>query len=135
MSDIAQRVDELVQDCLFAAHELTDAGRAPESAVVVEGIMAKFFFHPQRLAAHKADIAALCNELPEEFQKTGGGGWSFLKMCMTKAGEQWGEHRDCELLTVLALGTGQGSFLLPRNLWDVLPGGMPYVAFDTRLKN
>jgi hypothetical protein len=126
---IAERVEAILKDCLYREDEID--GAPPEDAVIAEGVMAKYAFHPQRLESHKAEIAALCNELPDEFQKSKGGGWSFLNLCQTKAGVQWGEHRNCEQLVVLAVATKQGSYPMPRDMWSMLPGSMPYVQFDT----
>lgn len=131
MNDLAERVETVLKDCLYRGDELPD-GKPPEDAVIVDGIMQKFGFHPARLAAHKEEIAAMCNELPDDFQKSKGGGWSFLNLCMTKDGNQWGEHRNCEQLVVLAIGSGQGGYPMPRDMWPMLPGSVPYVYFDTQ---
>lgn len=130
MSDLAERVEKVLLDCLFKDEEIQD-GKPPADAVIAEGVISKYAFHPQRLAAHKDDIAELCNELPDDFQKSKGGGWSFLNLCQTKDGVQWGEHRNCEQLVALAVATGQGSYPMPREMWSILPGSMPYVQFDT----
>lgn len=122
---LAERVQAVFMDCLFKEGEPTD------SAVIGKGVVRDFGFHPERLANHKAEIAEMCNELPDTFQKKSGGGWSFLNLCMDKHGTQWGEHANCEQLVALAIASGQGSYPLPREMWQVLPGGMPYVAFDT----
>lgn len=127
----ATRVENILKDCLYRDDEISD-GKPPEDAVIAGGIIQSFAFHPTRIAAHKADIAALCNELPDTFQKSGGGGWSFLNLCHTKDGELWGEHRNCEQLVVLAIASGQGSYPLPREMWSALPGSVPYVQFDTQ---
>ncbi len=127
---IAARVEEILRDSLYRPEEVT-GNAAPAEAVTAEGVMAKFAFHPGRLESHKAEIAEICNQLPDEFQESKGGGWSFLNLCMTKDGQQWGEHRNCDQLVALAIASKQGSFLLPRDLWTSLPGSMPYVQFST----
>lgn len=118
-------------DSLYRDAELTSPTIAPVGAVMVDGVMGNFAFHPGRIAAHKADIAELCNELPDEFQKSKGGGWSFLNLCVDKHGNHWGEHHTCNELVVLAIGSGQGGFCMPRENWGIFPGGMPFVWFDT----
>lgn len=130
MSGLAARVEAVLKDCLYRDDELT-GDEPPTGAVYADGIISKYAFNPQRLAAHKSDIASMCNELDDTFQKSKGGGWSFLNLCMTKRGEQWGEHRDCERLMVLAIASGQGSYPMPRKYWSALPGSVPYVQFDT----
>lgn len=130
MNRLAERVEAVLKDCLYKDDELA-GDKPPADAVYVDGVIQRFAFHPGRVAVHKADIAAFCNELPDTFQKSGGGGWSFLNLCMTRDGEQWGEQRNCEQLIVLAIGSGQGGYLLPKDLWSALPGSVPYVYFDT----
>lgn len=127
---LAERVETILKNSLYRDEEIVD-GKPPADAVIAEGVMSKFAFHPERLASHKAEIAELCNQMPDEFQVSKGGGWSFLNLCMTKDGQQWGEHRNCDQLAVLAIASKQGSFLLPRDMWPMLPGSMPYVAFST----
>lgn len=128
---LAHRIEEVLKDCLYRDEELPN-GEMPADAIIVQGILSRFAFHPGRIAAHKGDIAAFCNELPDQFQKLKGGGWSFLNLCRTKDGVQWGEHRNCEQLVVLAIGSGQGGYPMPRNTWSMLPGAVPYVYFDTQ---
>jgi len=129
--NLAERVESVLKDCLYKDGEF-EGDTPPADAVIADGIISKFAFHPERLASHKADIAALCNELPDTFQRSGGGGWTFLNLCQTKDGELWGEHRNCEQLVVLAIASGQGGYAMPREMWSMLPGSMPYVYFDTR---
>jgi hypothetical protein len=126
MESLAKRVDAVMVDCLYRPAEAPD-GKPPVDAVIVKGIVRDFAFHPARLASHKADIAAMCDELPDTFHKSGGGGWSFLNLCMDKRGHQWGEQTDGEALVALAAGTEQGGFLMPRDMWSMFPGDMPYV--------
>ena len=116
----AQNVENIILDCLFKTGEDTSL------AVKAEGVLAKFGFHPERLAAHKAEIKELLFQLPEPFQRGKGGGWSFLDACMTKDSVQWGEHRDIDRLLVLGIATGQAKILVPRDLWKRMPGRMPY---------
>jgi hypothetical protein len=125
-----KRVEAILTDCLYRDDEI-DGSTAPADAVIAQGVISTFAFHPGRLGSHKADIAALCNELPDDFQKSKGGGWSFLNLCVKKSGEHWGEHRNCEQLVALAIASKQGSYPMPREMWSMLPGSMPYVQFDT----
>jgi len=118
-------VDSIMRDCLYRPDEVPSDGSAPTSAVIVEGAIGKFGLHPVRLASYRDAIAELLAELPDEFQPEAGG-WSFLQACVDRHGEQWGEHRDINALFVLAIGVGLGSWCLPREMWYVLPGGMPY---------
>jgi hypothetical protein len=94
----SHRVHEVVMDCLFKEGEPT------EPHVRVEGIVQNFGFHPGRLAEHRSEVQEWISQLPKEFLKSGGGGWSFLNLCNTADGEQWGEHPDMQALCVLAIG-------------------------------
>jgi hypothetical protein len=122
---LAERVDAIIDDSLFRAVET--ATGVPDDAVIVKGILHDYAFHPQRVAGHRADIAALCDELAPQFHKSHGGGWSFLNLCVDKYGDQWGDHINCEALLCLAMATQQGGYLMPRDMWSALPGGLPYV--------
>ena len=122
-----ENVETVFKDCLFKDEEIVN-GQPPADFVKVEGIVQTFGFHPGRLAAHRDDIKSMLEELPEPFQAKGGGGWSFLNACMTKDDVQWGEQRNVEQLLVLGIGSKLATILLPRDLWSVLPGGVPYFS-------
>lgn len=127
--DLASKIEKIFLDCLYKPEEI-DNDKTPQDAVLVQGIVRDFGFHPQRLQSHKEEIRLLLTEMPKEFHKQGGGGWSFLNLCMDKNGDQWGEHPNMEQLVALAIGCGLGNYQLPKDLWASLPGGMPYVVFD-----
>lgn len=122
----AENVETIFRDCLFRDGEDTSTGK------IVDGVLGKFGFHPERLAAHKTEIAEMLGGLPDEFMAEKGGGWSFLNACMTKNGDQWGEHMNIEQLLVLGIATEQAKILMPREMWKMLPGGMPYFAVGGR---
>jgi len=126
---IASKVDNIFRDSLFTGEEIGTDNTPPEGAVLVEGIVSNFGFHPERLVTHKDEIADLIALMPENFHQNSGGGWSFLNLCMDKDGNQWGEHRNMEQLVTLAIATNQGKYVMPREMWSVLPGGMPYIVF------
>lgn len=133
---IAEQVEAIFLDCLYREEEMTDLEEGiPVGAVLVDGIVSKFGFHPNRIAAHKEEIRALLNQMPDQFHAGKGGGWSFLNLCVTKDGAQWGEHRNMEQLVVLAIAADMGFYCMPRDVWKVFPGGVPYVAFNTGSKN
>ena len=119
----ADAVNALVSECLFAQEEPRDG------AVMVEGIVATYGFHPGRLKAAAGRIRALLDEMPEEFHAASGEGWTFLNACVDRRGRQWtGEHRAMEALFCLGIGAGAAKWLLPRDMWDAFPGGMPFVV-------
>ena len=118
----AKNVNEVFMGCLFKDGEETD------KAVIAEGIAATFGFHPKRLESHENEITEMLSYLPDNFHADKGGGTSFLDACMTENGDQWGEHQSVEQLLALGIATKHPAWLLPRRMWDMLPGGMPYVV-------
>jgi hypothetical protein len=129
MENIADKVRAIVMDSLFKDGEVQN-NVPPADAVIVEGIRGKMGFHPGRLESHRAEIAAILREMPDAFHKNSGGGWSFLQLCLDKNDNHWGEHVSMDELCVLAIGLKLGEWCLPRNMWMMLPGHMPYVMFD-----
>ncbi len=117
-SNMSELTHKAFMDCLFKK------GEDSTNLVKVEGITRMFGLHPQRLEEKRELITALLAELPAEFKE----GWSFLNLCTTKDGKQWtGLHRVCEQLVVMAIGLGLMEYCFPRELWMILPGGVPYV--------
>ena len=123
----SEKVEEIFLDCLFKEHEIIE-GKPSLEPVEVKGVVNNFGFHPKRLAIHKDQITELLQELPPEFFQDSGGGWTFLNACVDKHGNQWGEHQNIEQLFCLGIGLGMVKYQLPREMWAVLPGGMPYVV-------
>lgn len=122
----AERVNEIFLDCLFRDGENTS------NHVMAEGIVTNVGFHPDRLNSHKDEVVAMLDELPDEFKKSGGGGWSFLNACDDKHGNQWtGLHQTMEQLFLLGIALGKVKCQLPREMWSVLPGGMPYYVINS----
>ena len=123
---LAETVHAAFMDSLFKDGEPT------EPRIVVEGMVTTFGFHPERLGSHREIVLECLRELHPNFKRSSGGGWSTLQMAMTKDGHQWGEHRNVEQLATLAIGLGLGAWLLPRDMWPILPGGMPYFGWDEK---
>lgn len=117
----SENVEFVFLDCLFKD------GEDKSDPAVAEGIVNKFGFHKKRLNSYIDDIANMLHQLPKEFQQDTGGGMSFLNACDNSDGEQWtGLHRIMEQLFVLGIATFEVKCLLPRDMWNILPGGMPY---------
>ena len=123
----AAKLHKAFTDCLFTPEEIID-GQPPADTVLVDGVVRKYGLHPQRLESHRAEVETWLAALPREFRAKEGGGWSFLKACMDEDGNQWGEHVNMEQLFVLGMGLRPAKCLLPREMWSVLPGGMPYYS-------
>lgn len=119
----SQAVQELMEHCLFADDEPMD------DAVKVEGIIHTYAFHPGRVAEKTQTIGDLLAELPDEFQASKGGGWSFLNACNDRHGTQWTDlHLQMERLFCLGIAVRKARWVMPRDMWQAFPGGMPYVA-------
>lgn len=111
--------------CLFKDGESTDGH------VEAEGIRTRVGFHPGRLAEERDTIAAMLRQLPEKFNPGTGDGASFLEACKTRKGELWtGDHATMDQLFMLGIAAGFVKCLLPREMWESLPGGMPYYSVD-----
>ena|SRR3990167_5404338 len=123
----AEKVSEIFKDCLFKDEEMIE-GKPIIAPVEVEGIISRFGFHPDRIKIHAGEIIELLNELPEEFKEKTGGGWSFLNACNDKEGRQWGEHNNMEQLFSLGIAIGKVKYCMPKEMWSMLPGGMPYLV-------
>ena len=128
----SSRVTDLLKDSLFRGEEIPEGQQVPDDAVLVDGVINRFALHPERLQSHDHEVAAMIDDLPIEFfgvDDGGGGGWSFLNLCMTRGGQQWtGLHMVQEQLLALAIGLKRAK-LQPRHQWPMMPGGMPYITF------
>ena len=123
--NIATEARKILEDCLYKTDELIN-GEWPKDAIMSKGTTTKIGLHPQRIKNNSDKIRELLNELPDEFKETGGGGMSFLRACMDRNGKQWGEHRDIEVLLCLGLAAGMIKYCYPREMWNILPGSMPF---------
>ena len=119
----ADAVSQIFRDCLFKE------GEDHSGHIAAHGIMTVVGFHPQRIKNHKEEIVKLLYALPIEFQEASGGGFSFLAACNDKNGEQWtGMQVVMEQLFLLGMAAKRVKCLMPREMWSMLPGGMPYYA-------
>lgn len=128
-----ENVMAVAEDCLLTEDEMDHTKHEPKEGVPValtEGVVASFGFHKERLEKHREDIRALLDQLPSEFKESGGSGWSFLNMSLRADGEQWGEHKHCDILLSLGIGVGLMAIQLPREAWHLFPGGVPYVVYE-----
>lgn len=124
-----EKVNAAFLDSLYRDEEIS--GGVPDGAVIAEGIMNKVGFHPERLRSHEETVKNWLASLPHQFRKTGGGGWTFLNACNDEDGEQWtGLHQRMDQLFTMGIALGLAKWQLPREMWPVLPGGMPYVSVE-----
>lgn len=115
-------LQDVMRHCLYKEGE--DASNGKE----IKGVINGYLLNPDRVKEKKPQIDAMLVQLPDEFMKSKGGGWSFLQACETRDGELWGQHVDIEALVVLGIAAGSVEYLAPREMWGSLPGGMPYFA-------
>ena len=144
MEDKAERVTAILMDSLFKEDELVlvvaegKQVRMPRPelrVVVVEGVLFRVGLHKTRLESNREKVKQILNDMPLDFfveELSGKGGWSFLNLCTDKHGVQWGEHRNVDELICLGLALNMVRYCLPREMWQTLPGGLPYVVIDTR---
>lgn len=122
----SENVDKVFCDCLYRESE--DHHKALSEGKLIEGVMLKVVFNPEKVENHRQDIKDMLAQLPLAFRKEDGGGWSFIQMCNDEEGNQWtGLHKKMDALVCLGLAIDQLRFCLPREMWKVLPDGMPYV--------
>jgi hypothetical protein len=126
-----EEVEAIFSYCLYKTEELGKGGKAPEDAKVVDGIAGKVYLHPGRLEVYRNQVKTWLSALPHEFRRNSGGGWSFLEACYQSDGKQWtGLQLRMGQLFYLVLGLGIVECTLPREMWPILPGGMPYYIID-----
>ena len=105
-----------------------------ETALLIErkkGIRNKLRFRPGRLEEKRAKVTEWLKALPLQFRKNSGGGWSFLNACNQENGVQWtGFHQRMDQLFCLGMGLGLVECQMPREMWKILPGGMPYYVIN-----
>jgi len=127
----SENVNSVFDDCLFTDDEIKAAPNGqPAKMVAAEGIVNKFGFHPERIERHSDDVRTMLSDLPDSFMHDKGGGMSFLNACMTKNDEHWAEHPTMEKIFALGIGLNLVKPLMPRPMWRMMPGGMPYYVVN-----
>lgn len=121
----AKKVNEILLDCIF---DTSSFGGEEAKCYHIEAITDMFIIDAEKIKQYKSKIVKMLYNLPAEFQEESGGGYSFLNMPTDKNGELWGGQKSAEELYVLGAAIGRCGFLMPRELWNALPGGVPYIA-------
>lgn len=101
-------------------------GKPTEGTIMAKGAIHTAAFIPDVLESKRELVCSWFDELPPEFTTRGD---SFLNMCMDKDNHQWGEHQHMDALLMLAVGLGLARVSV-REMWHLLPGGMPLVRFS-----
>ena len=116
----AENVENLHNACLTTKHS---------NFVTIFGIQNNYTYDKSDIELYKEEIRSMLMQLPETFRKSKGGGWSFLNMCMRADDVQWtGLHSTVEKLVTLGMAADLCDYILPREMWKVLPGEMPYIV-------
>lgn len=119
----AENVNRIFLECMF------EQGESTENYILGQGVITNVGFHPERLKKNEQNVSEMLAQLPDEFKKSVGGGMSFLNMCNDKDGNQWSDlHATMDQLVTLGISLNKVQFLMPREMWSVLPGGMPYIV-------
>lgn len=139
----ANRLQDILFACLLGEDLRDEINQAKEedkekarellhkhNVKMVEGLLSKFVLRIDEVEKHREEIQGFISQLSPDFSKHKGGGTSFLNLCFTAKGEQWGEHRSGEILVVLAIALDLAGYCLPKEIWGALPGGVPYIWFD-----
>jgi hypothetical protein len=125
-----KRVEEIFEACLYKDEYATDG--LTHQLISIKGVVLSVYFDYLPLAKHMLEIENMLRELPDEFKKFSGGGWSFLEACNDKHGNQWtGIHQTMDKLFMLGMGIDKVEYLLPREQWGNFPGGMPYLVITS----
>lgn len=117
----AERIHEIFHDCLFRE------GEPHEVFLPARGLTMNVGLHPQRTESYADEIHSILLNLPDEFQEKSGGGYTFMNMVLDKDGNHCMEQMTAQELLMLGLATGWACTPMPRELWAVLPGGVPYI--------
>lgn len=122
----SENVDKVIYDCLYEKSE--DSHKALSEGKLIEGVMLKVVFNPEKVENNLQNIKDMLAQLPLAFRQEYGGGWTFIKMCVDAEGNQWTSvHKQMDALVCLGLAIDELRFCLPREMWKVFPDGMPYV--------
>ncbi|MCK5285925.1 MAG: hypothetical protein KAJ58_01715 [Candidatus Pacebacteria bacterium] len=113
-----ERVESIFMDCIFKS------GESVGSYVPAQGIHSSVGFHPRRIIEYQNEIIEMLDELPDKFREIEGA--PFKDAYYDKNGKQW----TCigtmmEQLFQLGLAIGKVSFQNSREVWPLLPGGLP----------
>ena len=124
-------VGDVFRSCLFSEEELTESGLPASAMVKVEAVADTYGFSQANLETVKDNIIELLMQLSESFFKGIGDGDSFSNAVRNDRGIVWTKSQvEVDQLLALGLGIGMITYSLPRDMWAILPGGMPYFTIN-----
>jgi len=127
-----ENVTEVFKKCLWIDEEIKEFSRDElwKRSTVIEGIVKTAGFSPEKVDEQRENIIDLLNQLPIEFHKESGGGYTFLNAPFDKEGKLWGQQTNAEDLMMLGMAIDKVSYCLPRSTWSVFPGSVPYFVIE-----
>lgn len=104
----------------------------PENEIEVDsGFHGIVHFDKTRLESKKAEIAEILLEMDDNFFISGESkGWTFLNLPFDRHGDQWCEQPTAAALCILGIALQLVKYVLPKEFWVSLPGGVPYLSID-----
>lgn len=95
------------------------------------GVFVKF--DKARLHARRGDIRRILEEVVQpEFRAEAGGGWTFSRFHIKRDGKVWAGPEETLFMLYLAMGLTYAKYVYPREMWETLPLGLPYITINTR---
>lgn len=111
-----EKVERIFSECLTG-----------DNIITIEGFRHNFDLNRDVLNSYWNDITEMLDNLPDQFKATGGKGGSLMNGCEDKNGNLWtNEQERVEQLFLLGMGIAVVQYLLPREWWAGLPGGLPF---------
>lgn len=114
--------------CLVETKDI-ETGKFNGSVLVGEGLKGCSLFSTDRINYSRDEIEHMIKSLPEQIKD----GISYDEFCKTKSGYKWGNDFYADMLMKLGTAAMLLYFPLPREDWEYLPGGKPYIiASETK---
>lgn len=119
----ASSIGTLYNRCLLNVSDLEDE-KFRGDFTVGEGIEGVSYFSTDKLNSSRDEIMEMISRLPKKVKD----GVPFDEFCVADNGYKWGTEYFADKLIKLGTATGLLYFPAPREDWQFLPGGMPYIA-------
>lgn len=125
MINNSEIVNTIFERCLLIGTKIEESDQ-----IIIDCIVQKFVLSKSEIQNNKDEIVRILNCMHDNFKLGSGGGWSFLRLPFDKYDRHWCEHPTAEKLCALGIALGIVKFQFPRDLWESLPGGVPYLVID-----
>lgn len=121
-------INKILISCLYTNEELgalPTMNKTPPGMIPARGVMLSVGFNPTMIDLRRNRIHEILTEINPSFKE----GISFMDLPFDKDKNQWGEQRNADQLLVLGIAIGELKILMPREMWPMLPGGMPILQY------